>query len=753
MAVNVPINFFANVDDAAKEFGKLTGVLKGVAAAFAVKQIVDGISNITSAAADAEESSFRMAQSLRLAGDYSEQNVKAFEALAEQIQANTKYDDDLVLSQVAVAKQFGATNKEAEKLILAATDLAAATGTELPSAVQLLGKSLDGTAGKLNEIIPGMRSLNSEQLAAGAGIDLVARRFKGAAEGELSTFNGAIKQLQNNFGNMLESLGKGIVENNVLKESIRQISKVFQILKKTFDENGAAIRDFVSTGIIFAVDAFSVLASVGKIVYAVFSNIGNAFAAVIRGVSTLGERLTNLVKLDFSANEKVMESLGLAAEEDAKATKERVSQFDSLIRGADAFSKKLGEVNDKQKLITEETKNTKNGLDDQKPAIERASSDLIAIYASLQKKADDFSETQSGIVDKRVQSELAAVETLMLKKIITEENGLILINKLQKNYDKERKDARLADIQKEISELQKIASSPISFALGFKDTDFNKLGIGKGIRESISAGLGAVGQILQGKQGATNLLSGFAEQMGQAFLGIPGMGAIFSALAQGPDQVRAMVTEFANAVPDIVVAVLESLPVLIETLAENLDEIIIRLVEKLGEKAPNIATAIVRAIAITLPLALAKASAGFLQAIYGGAFKFVGTILEGIGQFVGKLIEGAGRFIDELIKRITGQGGAQNNLVPGLPNGGGFVPGLGGPNGGITIVPGVSVGGGGGGAGVTIGIPGANISFKGGGQQGGGIGSTIIIPVQIGMKQMAEVIVDLNRYGYRLEPA
>lgn len=705
MAVNVPINFFANVDDAAKEFSKLTTVLKGVAAAFAVSKIVDGIEKVASAAADAEEQSHKMSMALRLAGDYSEQNVAAFEALAAQMQENTKYDGDFILSQIAIAKQFNTTNEEAAKLVQAAADLAAATGQDLPSAVQLLGKSLDGTAGRLTELVPGMRALTQEELTAGAAIDIIAKRFKGAAEGELNTFNGMMAKLKNNFGDFLESIGDVIIKNDAVKDTVKLVSEGLRTLTEVIRANHGVISSWLTGGISFVLKLFAALADVIYEVEKPILILSRDLADLFRRILSIPELVNAVIgdiakgDLGFSKFKAQTDALQKAFEADDQAGLALLNTYKDISANANSVAKQMDNLAASQAKVAESTEKTTKGFDRQVPAQKRLSAEILTMYKTLEQQSREFGLTQEETVNKRIQKELVALENVILKEPALREQALKVSNALSLKYDKERRDARLQDIQKELGDLQKIAAQPIAFALEIDEATFNSTGLGKNLREAITAGLGAVGSILQGKEGAKKLLGGFAEQMGKAFLGVPGMGAIFEALSAGPEQVRTMVTEFANAIPDLLSAVIESIPVVIETLAENLDEIVIKLVDKLAARAPDIAIAIAKAVAITLPIALMKASAGFVAGIISsvgkwidgvknavgqfasGAVQFIGKIIEGAGQFVGKILEGAVEFVGKIIE---GAGKAFQNLIPG---GGGALTG---PGGGF----GISIGGG-----------------------------------------------------------
>jgi len=741
VAVNVPINFFANVDDAAKEFGKLSTVLKAVGAAFVANKILDGISSITSAAAEAEASSSRMANALKLSGDFSEQNVKAFEALAVQIQRTTSFDDDLILSQVAVAKQFGATNAEAEKLILAATDLSAATGQDLSSAVQLLGKSLDGTAGRLGETIPEVQKLTAEQLAAGGAIDLVANRFRGAAENELLTFNGVIKQLSNNAGNLVESFGDVIVKNDAVKVAIKGITTVFQTLQKIFEENRNEIRNFVATGVVFAVNAFGVFVEAIRIVDKTITSLIVGVKTLGFGLSGIGRFISQIAEGDlagaFSVDTKAADDFNKSIESSVSGLEAREVAYDKISTVVADVAFETEKAAEKQASLTEEVKKTAVGFDKLAPSVARVNKEVLSQFTALESQLKNIGATERDTLVNQLNAGLETVRKALKEGGVDRERASELNIKLALRFNKdvavinkkefEERQKLREEEQKEIEDhfkrnqerLKTFVSDPVSGA--FSGT--NLLGLTEAVQESVARGLGGVGLILQGGSGAKKLLGGLAEQMGTAFLGVPGFGALFEQLAAGPEQVRAMVAEFAKAIPDIIVAVLESLPVLIETLAENLDEIVVRLVDKLAERAPDIALAIAKAVTITLPLAIVKGALGFVAKVIEAGANFLAKVVDGGTQFIGRIVEGAGQFISKILEgavQFTGK------ILEGAVQ---FVQKI------IDSISGsVGLGGGGGGLGGLIGTIGGGVGLGGsvggviGGLIGGAVGGGISLP-------------------------
>lgn len=815
MAVNVPINFLANVDDAAKEVSKLGTAFKVVGAAFVASKIVDGfqalakgLGQAVDAAAEAEVSYNKMASALKLAGDFSEQNAAAFEDLANQIQSTTKFDDDLVLSQVAVAKQFGATNKEAEKLIKAAVDLAARTGMELPQATELLGRSLDGTAGKLNELVPGMRSLTSEQLAAGGAIDLVAEKFAGAASGELATYSGAIAQLGNGFGDLVESIGSLITNNAAVKAGVRGLTEVIKVLKKIFDENKLAIQGFISDGVILAANAFGTFIEVLSRVDAVITGmivgiktLGYGLAGIGRFVSEIAKgNLAKAFSVDTAAAEKFNESVGKSVD-GLQARQQTYARINTAVAEQTFNITKAAEA---QAMMKDEVEKTSIGFDKQLPKIKRVSTEIINEFKALEGQLKSVAATERETLIKQLTDGLLLTEKALKSGAISRQRYNDAAEKLQIRFvkaigeiekkefeesEKLRKEANAkkqkereeeaAEIERHFKDLQERLKGLISDPASGLFSGSNMAGLTEGVQSAIARGLGGVGLLLKGGQGAKQLLGGIAEQMGQAFLGVPGFGALFEALAMGPDQVRAMVTEFVNALPDIIVAVVDSIPVLIETLAERLSDPV--FVEKL-------VNALVKAIAspkIILAMfaagdsfrrAILDATVKFVEKFISGATKFVGELVAGAGQFVvrilegavnfvGKLLEGAGQFIQKLIDEIgKGIGDIGGNILnPGGKGGSSIIPGVNIIPDSIPIIGGLFAKGGL----VPEGFP--NDSFPARltsgeqvidrtdnerlsrflDQQERGTERNLTVNLIIGEDQLAKVMLNLNRRGFR----
>jgi hypothetical protein len=252
-------------------------ILKLSAAYFSLRAVKGIFSDAIRAAQDQEDAINKLNTSLRLAGSFSQQASLDFQNLANEIQKTTVIEDDQVLALASLARNFSRTNEEAQKLTKAAIDLASATGIDAESAVGALGGSLSGITGQLTKVLPQIRGLTEEQLKAGAAIDFVAKRFAGAAAGEINTFSGQTKQLSNLFKDLLQEIG-GLITNSPA------VVAVFKVV-------GQSVLSLIST-----LSAFSASGDI-------FKPIITGLAAFAQAINTLFvipiEVAFNLVKVSF----------------------------------------------------------------------------------------------------------------------------------------------------------------------------------------------------------------------------------------------------------------------------------------------------------------------------------------------------------------------------------------------------------------------------------------------------------------------
>lgn len=197
----------------------------------AIKSSTGFILDSVDAAAEQEAAFNRLAQSLKVTGEFSQKAIEDFSAFATQLQRTSVFGDEVVISQIAIAKSLGATNEQAKELVQAAANLSATFGGSLEENVFKLGKTLSGlTNRELSKVVPELRSLGEEALKSGEAIRVVNERFSGAASAELNTYAGGTTALKNAFSDLQEEIGSFITNSSTVNTLIKGLTGIFQSL-------------------------------------------------------------------------------------------------------------------------------------------------------------------------------------------------------------------------------------------------------------------------------------------------------------------------------------------------------------------------------------------------------------------------------------------------------------------------------------------------------------------------------------------
>ena len=712
MAISVPVDIDLQIKKAIEDTNELVaGVNKSLggiekqakSAGFAIngiafveltraaidfgKTIVGVFEKAIAEAIDADAAVQGLSSSLKSAGDFSEKNVEAFEGLAKALAEVSRFSDEAVLGAFRIGKQFGLTNKETARFGKAAVELASFLGQDLDTTARQLGQTFDGTAGRLAEQVPQLRNLSAAALQAGGALGVVLKVAGGSALRDLERFDVQIIKLKQAFGDIFEELGTSIVKNPAVINSLKIIAKLFSEIASAVSDNDETFRAFIGGSLAALVKGFYIVSQVVDSVNSGFYNIAKFLEPAVQLLESFGKATEALKKGDVRAFAKSLDIV--------TATRDRFKEIDKLAeRDAkvfDKFNTALAEVQgaiDRAAVSQKKfNKDVKAGFDDSKPTIGRK-------------------------IEREMEA--AAAEYYKLKEQID-------------------KDAR--------ERIAGIVQNPIKALASNKE---NTLKLDIKTQEATAAMVGIVTNVLQGRQGAVNLIAAGAEAAGRFFLGIPGFGELAKLLTQGPDEIRAAVRSFAESLPEVVITIAENIPIIFETLAEKIPDIIEKIVER--------ADRIVLALAKSMPIVAIALSKAFLEVV-----KRVGSaILQGAGTFIRELIAGAGKFISELVSKI---GEALQRLVDninpvkdvGSPSGllgaasnpfGGLQDSL-GPVGGAIMNPVGSISGAIGGA---IGGIFGKSGFAGG---GGGSSQPTVVKVQIGQRDLATAILDLNRQGFR----
>ncbi|MEE8598669.1 MAG: hypothetical protein V3S69_04035, partial [Dehalococcoidales bacterium] len=238
---------------------------------------------------------------LAINGEFSKEASAELQEFASELQRTSKFGDEAVLGQLQFAQAMGATKDQSKEVVGAAADMAAALGIDLNAATRNIAKTLGGFAGELGEVIPELKGLTKEQLQAGEGIDLLAKKFKGSAAGEIKSYSGALAQLSNTFGDFQETTGGAVVENQIFTELFKELSTIISELGQTFSDNSQEIKE-----------------GLGEVIITVLQ-IGQAFVAILDPVIRFGKAIVATVLAPFRLVGNALAAFALAASGDFKA--------------------------------------------------------------------------------------------------------------------------------------------------------------------------------------------------------------------------------------------------------------------------------------------------------------------------------------------------------------------------------------------------------------------------------------------------
>lgn len=336
-----------DISSIVRNFTLATSAVAGFASALVLNKGIE--------AANQQEAAInQLNTSLKLAGTFSEEASISIQNFASALQESTAFGDEVIIQQVALARNFTKTNEEAVKLTKAATDLSVATGISLDSAVKNLGKTYAGLAGELGESIPALRTLTQEQLKAGAAIDLVTKRFGGAAQSELNTFAGATKSLSNAIGDLFEEIG-GLVTNspelvNFFKIGVQGITASIKDFGKSFNLFDDVvvklfqIADILANQIAPVLEfTFNSFVAFGKGVLGIINTISAGFTAF---VGKLGQAASKIAGF-FGVDNEITQSLTAFGETSETVLNDNIDSLSKSFDGLFEFniSDKLAEKN------------------------------------------------------------------------------------------------------------------------------------------------------------------------------------------------------------------------------------------------------------------------------------------------------------------------------------------------------------------------------------------------------------------------
>jgi len=317
-----------------------------------------GLAMFAKEASAAETQQLKLTNSIKNSENAFAGNGKALRDQASALMKVTVADDDAIVSAQALLVQFGRTSSETEKLTPLVVDLSRKLGIDLDSAAKAVGKASDGSAGALKKMGIEVVDLGGGATATENTIAALASSVGGFAESEGATFAGQLDIMKNKFGELKESVGKGVLDvvNPILSigAAAGDVNpKVGETAGKlaTMGAIGAGLVGALSVGtgaVIKMRDQFTQVSMVSGTATRSLTNVGKAAAAI--GAAGAAIAIYQLAQAldEASVNAARVEAiLAQIALETASTGSITAGSFAELAKSTDGAIDKLSDFGDK----------------------------------------------------------------------------------------------------------------------------------------------------------------------------------------------------------------------------------------------------------------------------------------------------------------------------------------------------------------------------------------------------------------------
>jgi phage-related protein len=590
----------------------------------AVSGLASALAAPIEAASEAEESITGLNIALALSGQYTEDAADSFLAFAAEIQRTTKFGDDAILQSASLIQSLARLDQDGlKRATSAAVDLASALKIDLQTASMLVGKAAEGNIGAFGRYGIAIQKGKTDTETFANTLKTLESRFGGAAAAGANSFSGALTQLNNVFGDLLEEIGFAIVKNKAIIASIQTLKNVLLDLTPIIAKLS---KEFIS--LFVDIFQFSLKAGAGFVEFAriVIQSAQDTIVA-LNTVLTLGGKLGKGLSETFNK-----ESIDAVNKSFDKASF-TLLELDSTIT-AIRKNKVDDDLNKKFKSISDSAKITGKNIDDS----------IRKSLESLDKTLETAGLTNLQKFRKEADDRLKIVKDSVNEGIITRRDAAARIAKIELEFS-----MKTAEEQKKINKEVTDEKEKATRALKERAEAFLNFDLEKIVQEiAFNAELNAVDVsnltagftklLKKGAEGASEILAKGAGLFAETLM--PGVGKavseIFAFLAQGATKIREQIFSFFEAVPDIIFSVSEA----ISALPNILIEAAFKMIEKLLDGLPEFVTNLLNNILYGIELLLSRVP------------DLVLAIIERVPQIITAMVERVGIFIQALADKI-----------------------------------------------------------------------------------------------------
>ena len=330
-----------------KSFGssllKLATAAGGAYAAIRVAS--NTVKAMWSNAIEAERVSKNLATALEMTGRGGAEAANHFEKFATAIQRETIYGDEAIKSASTLLIQLTSLSTEGiEKATKASIGLASVMGVDLNSAAMLIAKAMEGNVGALSRYGFKIDETLPKEEALAKLLDEIAGLY-GRATAEVNTTFGALEQLKNVWGDLLEEVGNAIVKNEEFIKVIKDLSK--EIIEFSSSEDFhiylSALAEEITAVIKGLRDMAGWIVNVGKTVGA-FVGAGKSMSKVDRELAESQKKLADSIRRASEAGYEGYQRVQGLLTVEKKETEEVKKAIPVRIESAEQIKKEAEEL-------------------------------------------------------------------------------------------------------------------------------------------------------------------------------------------------------------------------------------------------------------------------------------------------------------------------------------------------------------------------------------------------------------------------
>jgi hypothetical protein len=238
----------------------------------------------------AEAQQLKLTNSIKNSENVFAGNGKALREQASALQALTGADDDAVVGAQALLVQFGLTSKEVMQLSPLVNDLSRKMGIDLEAAARAVGKASEGTYGQLSRMGISVKDLGGDASETDNIVAALASTVGGFAESEGATFAGQLEIMKANFGDLKESLGKGVID---VFNPFLEIGATASVVNPQIAETTGKIAAIGAAGSL-AVGGLSILTGQAIKLRSAFTTVDMSSGVATRSLTGMGKAAAGL---------------------------------------------------------------------------------------------------------------------------------------------------------------------------------------------------------------------------------------------------------------------------------------------------------------------------------------------------------------------------------------------------------------------------------------------------------------------------